>query len=123
MVELTATSHLRIPSLSLISQTISINNNNNTFFNGHFRHAHYLKFPIGSSFSFPYYIPKCSSFTVTAKKRNSQPEPILKPSIVQEVSMKDDDKEDSLLLDEFEDGNYYLLFTHIILSLIMNSLI
>lgn len=44
-----------------------------------------------------------------AKKKKSESEPILKPSIVEEVSMKEDDDDedgDEFFLDEFGDGNF-----------------
>lgn len=44
------------------------------------------------------------SHILTAKKKSSDSEPILKPSIVEEVSMNDDE-EDGLFFDDLEDGN------------------
>ncbi|KAG4200879.1 hypothetical protein ERO13_A05G241800v2 [Gossypium hirsutum] len=45
-----------------------------------------------------------SPFAIHARKKNSKSEPLLEPTLVEEVSMDDDDKEDELLLfDDFED--------------------
>lgn len=46
-------------------------------------------------------------FAIHARKKNSKSKPLLEPTLVEEVSMDDDDKEDELLLfDDFEDGNF-----------------
>ncbi|KAL3845443.1 hypothetical protein ACJIZ3_002846 [Penstemon smallii] len=56
--------------------------------------------------SFPFYpclflnIPKLS-FIAFAKKKNSKAEPVLKPSIIEEVSVNDDDDVDEEMEDEF----------------------
>jgi hypothetical protein len=62
------------------------------------------------SFSFPFWPHPCriistTSFLVHAKKRNSKPEPVLKPTIIEQVSGDDEDKEEQLLFDDFEDGS------------------
>ncbi|KAH1065166.1 hypothetical protein J1N35_030153 [Gossypium stocksii] len=45
-----------------------------------------------------------SPFAIHARKKNSKSEPLLEPTLVEEVSMNDDDEEDELLLfDDFED--------------------
>ncbi|KAJ6405443.1 hypothetical protein OIU84_013411 [Salix udensis] len=44
-----------------------------------------------------------TSFLVHAKKRNSKPEPVLEPAIIEQVSGDDEDKEEQLLFDDFED--------------------
>ncbi|XP_012447490.1 uncharacterized protein LOC105770717 [Gossypium raimondii] len=45
-----------------------------------------------------------SPFAIHARKKNSKSEPLLEPTLVEEVSMDDDDEEDELLLfDDFED--------------------
>lgn len=56
--------------------------------------------------SYPY---EPRRFSICGAKKKSESEPILKPSIVEEVSMKEDDDdedEDELFLDEFGDGNF-----------------
>jgi hypothetical protein len=65
------------------------------------------------SFSFPFWPHPCriistTSFLVHAKKRNSKPEPVLEPTIIEQVSGDDEDKEEQLLFDDFEDGNLNL---------------
>lgn len=71
-----------------------------------FRHDRNFFFPVLHC-SYPY---KPRRFSICgAKKKKSESEPILKPSIVEEVSMKEDDDdeyEDELFLDEFGDGNF-----------------
>ncbi|TYI82971.1 hypothetical protein E1A91_D05G258700v1 [Gossypium mustelinum] len=45
-----------------------------------------------------------SPFAIHARKKNSKSEPLLEPTLVEEVSIDDDDEEDELLLfDDFED--------------------
>ncbi|XVE95636.1 hypothetical protein REPUB_Repub02eG0115500 [Reevesia pubescens] len=45
-----------------------------------------------------------SPFEINARKKNSKSEPLLKPTIVEEVSMNEEDEEDEqLLFDDFED--------------------
>lgn len=60
-------------------------------------------------FSFPFWPHPCrsistTSFLVHAKRRNSKPEPVLEPTIIEQVSGDDEDKEEQLLFDDFEDG-------------------
>jgi hypothetical protein len=53
------------------------------------------------------------SHIVLSRKRNPEAEPVLKPSIVEEVSL--DDEEDQALFDDFEDGKdpfTLSLYTH-----------
>lgn len=89
---------LRITPLSPFSQTTAMNNSSNKLS----RQTHKLSFP---NWSYPFTkIPlKRSCCTVRAKKRNPQSKSVLKPSIVEEVSIEDDDE---FLLDDFDDGNY-----------------
>ncbi|CAL5417560.1 unnamed protein product [Camellia sinensis] len=63
------------------------------------RICHNFSFPF---WSYPFAQIPSKSFVVHAGKKNSHSEPVLKPTIVQEVSMHD---EDHLLFDEFEDGD------------------
>lgn len=50
------------------------------------------------------------SHIIAAQKRDSDAEPILKPTIVEEVSL--DDEEEEALFDDFEDGKHpYTLFS------------
>ncbi|XP_021602427.1 uncharacterized protein LOC110607582 isoform X2 [Manihot esculenta] len=49
-------------------------------------------------------IPMKSS-TLHAKKRNSQTEPVLKPTLIEEASMDNEDEEEQLLFGDLEDGD------------------
>lgn len=73
-----------------------------------------LSFPI-----FVYPLPQLPnrSFIIHAKK-NPQSEPILKPSIVQEVSAVVEEEEE-LLFDDFEDGNLLKAFLSPFLCLML----
>ncbi|XP_027090651.1 uncharacterized protein [Coffea arabica] len=68
--------------------------------NCNYMHRHVFCFPF-SSYRFPCLLRK--SHVSTAKKKSSESEPILKPSIVEEVSAKDDDEEDGLYFDDLDD--------------------
>lgn len=65
-----------------------------------YMHRHEFSSPF-PSYPFPCLLRK--SHVSTAKKKSSESEPILKPSIVEEVSVKDDDEEDGLYYDDLED--------------------
>ncbi|XP_002526158.2 uncharacterized protein LOC8285112 [Ricinus communis] len=60
---------------------------------------HNFPFP---SWKHPFLAIPIKSFTLHAKKRNSQPEPVLKPTIIEEVSMDNEDEE-QLLFDDLGD--------------------
>ncbi|KAK9270029.1 hypothetical protein L1049_025602 [Liquidambar formosana] len=63
------------------------------------RQTHNLSFPF---WSYPFLsIPKYSCIT-HAKKKNTESEPVLKPTIIEEVYV--DDEEEEVLLDNFDDG-------------------
>lgn len=66
------------------------------------RQNHNLLFPF-----WPYPLPRISykSFTAHAKKRSSQSQPLVKQTIVEQISTSQ--QQDDLLLDDFEDGNHY----------------
>uniref|UniRef100_A0A2P2KSH0 Uncharacterized protein n=1 Tax=Rhizophora mucronata TaxID=61149 RepID=A0A2P2KSH0_RHIMU len=60
-----------------------------------------------------------SSVVLHAKKKASQPEPVLKPSIVEEVSHDNDDvEEDQLLFDDFDSDGTLLICPFDIFSFI-----
>ncbi|KAJ6685272.1 hypothetical protein OIU79_015353 [Salix purpurea] len=62
---------------------------------------HFFSFPF---WPHPFRTISTTSFLVHAKKRNSKPEPVLEPAIIEQVSGDDEDKEEQLLFDDFEDG-------------------
>ena len=48
-----------------------------------------------------------SPIAIHAREKNSKSEPLLKPTIVEEVSMdEEDEEEEQLLFDDFEDGSF-----------------
>lgn len=57
------------------------------------------------------------SITLHAKKRNSQTEPVLKPTLIEEASMDNEDEEEQLLFGDLEDGNHYT-FTSFFVELV-----
>ncbi|KDP43042.1 hypothetical protein JCGZ_25228 [Jatropha curcas] len=61
---------------------------------------HNFPFPILAQ---PFPAIQIKSYPLQAKKRNSQSEPVLKPTIIEEVSEEDEDEEEQLFLDELED--------------------
>ncbi|XP_050236718.1 uncharacterized protein LOC126686622 [Mercurialis annua] len=64
----------------------------------------YSSSPFNLNFTFPVHSISVKSFTLYAKKTNSQPEPLLKPTLTEELSLHNDDEEDEqLLLDDLDE--------------------
>ncbi|CAK9141400.1 unnamed protein product [Ilex paraguariensis] len=98
-MDLTTICHLKWSSVTPLSQPIGLNS-------GGFCKLSPQSHKLSSSFWFdPFRYLPYKSCTVSARKRNSQPEPVLKPSIVEEVFMEDDEDDQQLPLDEFDDDN------------------
>ncbi|KAF2282843.1 hypothetical protein GH714_043299 [Hevea brasiliensis] len=58
------------------------------------------------AFSFwiqPFHLSPIKSSTLHAKKRNSQPEPVLKPTIIEEALTDNEEEEEQLVFDDLED--------------------